>query len=572
MSPSELANIHLVSDIPGSERWPIRALFQRDVDTDRVTSGLIPYLRDSSQVRFFNPLTLTLLPMDRHGHTVLSEMPAIRRETCHLDHQDWQTLERLDFYRFRWIDNPAQYGALDWNSNRSRLVAIDGQHRLFGLKRLWDDSASGGDFLQWRIPVVVVSFRSEEQRQATPTVLDTVRSIFVSINTNAQEVNDARRILLSDDSVNALCTQELIEAAHSNDKRIKSVRKRNRLPLLFFDWRGEEKNKRAVRSTAALKTTAEIRDWFQNYLLGSDLEVDQRKAMEIVPTSPLYSAFVRKRLTHEHAELVRQWARERLLPGLEHVLENFTPFAKYIETLRLIEERIQYPTHPDVVRHAFDQLRFGSNRAHGKLQEHVNDALKEIMTAIETAKTQNLDRIISEDIGLRGVVWAFGHLRNRFAGPPDWLEYAQRFTASLNRVYDDGWLTAKSRRGKRGFLLHVVEDQAGTIVNYRLESAKNALGTHLALLVAAYGMPWPPAWKFSWTAFMEDRLGTWQWTIERGYRKQFKGELQEQYPEGGTPLIQAANQKAHRRARHQTGRFRTVLAQIVESKLGGGSE
>ena len=566
--PKELEHIDLVSQIPGAEKWPVRSLFQREVDTDRVTRGLIPYLQDSNRVRFFNPLTLTLLPMDDHGHTVLPAMPAIHDAVETIDGVEWNVLERPDFYRFRWTKDSSHYGVVEWNDSRSRLVAIDGQHRLFGLKRLWRDPMLSDDFLAWRIPVVVVSFRAREFGGQAATVLDTVRSIFVAINTNARQVNEAREVLLSDASINALCTQELLESAHANDQRPLSDRDHEKLPLLFFDWRGEERGGKLVKSRVALKTTVEIRDWFCNYFLGPDFDKHsvQQKAMEITPGHPLHAAFLDGRLTHQQAECVRLWFRDHLLEPLEYLLTTFAPYGRYVAELRRIERETRFPRQIDVVRHAFEDLRFGSNQADETLQADVRELRTSIENAIERAKATHLGRLIQEDIGFRGIAWAFGRFRERFSGPPNWLQYSRRFTAALNRAYDDGWLTLSQKTPNGRLLRHVAEDHAETIVNYRLQSAQNALGTHVALLVGAYGTPWPKEWRFSWAAFLEDRLETWRWTVERGYRKEFKSALLEQYPEQGTPLTQAVNRKASTKARQQAGRFRAALERIAESK------
>ena len=64
LQPAQLNWVSLISDIRGSERWQVRDLFQRDVDNLRVTDSLLPYLQDQKRIKFFNPLTLTLLPMN----------------------------------------------------------------------------------------------------------------------------------------------------------------------------------------------------------------------------------------------------------------------------------------------------------------------------------------------------------------------------------------------------------------------------------------------------------------------------------------------------------------------------
>src|SRR5512140_1280555 len=69
ISKKDLDEISLVQSIPGSETWRVRDLFQRDVDQNRVLDEILPYLQDTEKVKFFNPLTLVLLPMDQGNNT-----------------------------------------------------------------------------------------------------------------------------------------------------------------------------------------------------------------------------------------------------------------------------------------------------------------------------------------------------------------------------------------------------------------------------------------------------------------------------------------------------------------------
>ena len=55
----------LVEDIPGSEDWGYDAIFQRDIDEDRVKEELLnDYLLIPEKFKFFNPLTIALLPYE----------------------------------------------------------------------------------------------------------------------------------------------------------------------------------------------------------------------------------------------------------------------------------------------------------------------------------------------------------------------------------------------------------------------------------------------------------------------------------------------------------------------------
>src|SRR5262245_8271177 len=69
---SEINKLTLVAEIPDSEQWPVRELFQRDVDAERVSDGLIPYFKKAEKIKFFNPLTIALLPIDPTGRILHS--------------------------------------------------------------------------------------------------------------------------------------------------------------------------------------------------------------------------------------------------------------------------------------------------------------------------------------------------------------------------------------------------------------------------------------------------------------------------------------------------------------------
>ena len=81
LTPPQLDWVSLISDLRGSERWPVRDLFQRDVDNERITESLLPYLQDEEKIKFFNPLTLTLLPISENDDSVLSQMPMEEAES-----------------------------------------------------------------------------------------------------------------------------------------------------------------------------------------------------------------------------------------------------------------------------------------------------------------------------------------------------------------------------------------------------------------------------------------------------------------------------------------------------------
>ena len=64
----ELDKLKLITQLPASEKWPIRNLFQRDINHERVHEEIIPYFLNSNTIKFFNPLTIVLLPTDSNTH------------------------------------------------------------------------------------------------------------------------------------------------------------------------------------------------------------------------------------------------------------------------------------------------------------------------------------------------------------------------------------------------------------------------------------------------------------------------------------------------------------------------
>jgi len=571
LTPDQLDWVSLISDISGSEQWPVRDLFQRDIDNERITESLLPYLQDEEKIKFFNPLTLTLLPMEENSGQVLRQMPRMIESSANEDGNEWDFIERKNYHRIGWVKDNPQFARLEWNDIRTRLVAIDGQHRLSALKRFRKDNdlAAHQGFMKWHIPIVIVSFRVGEGGNEPPSVLEVVRSIFIYINTEAKEVNRARAILLSDESVNAVCAQELVQVAHSNDVSPQSKYNPDRLPLLFYDWRGEDSEKQHTHAPASVKGVEEIYYWFERYILGEDFDAWQATALDIDLPHPLHKVFHDKKLTYTDSDQLRELIKKDLLPAVSYLLENFKPYRSYINALRELENKHLDRKKSDLARHAFHELRFGTNHAPESIKLKVKELLSEIKGEIEDQKRNLIHEPINRDIGMRGVVCAFGELYWRF-GYPGWVEYAKWFVQALNLVYDKGWIDRRSRAKRRSFLLHVVEDHSEEIVNYRLEDVKKAFGAYLQLLITAYGQPLPETWRADdWPAIKEtlldEDLGS---QILRGYKKQVRAEIKQDYPEGGRPLTEAVNQEAEKRKRKQIRRFERELDKI-ESTVSG---
>jgi hypothetical protein len=565
--PTDLGKTTLISDIPGSEAWPVPNLFQREVDQRRVSKSLLPYLQDQRRVKFFNPLTLTVLPFDPDKRHVLTAMPTIVESEEEEDGQRWRVIEMEGFYKYRHMPE-TPWGTVSWNDAVVKLVAIDGQHRLSALKRFTTDPKGDRDFQAWSIPVVILAFRGTGDVQKPRTILEVVRSIFVYINTEARVPNRARRILLSDESINDVCTQELLQLSHSNDVVEEGKRQLDRVPLLFYDWRGEEDEGRRIMAPSAVKRIEEINDWFERYIAGEDFSPQQETALGVQPVDPLKRTFIDRRLDAETCLAVRERVCADLIPAVALLLETFLPYRAYIAALRRLEK--EYMDKSDVARHAFYYLRFGSHQAGEAMHKLVMQMYEELVREIEAIKAKEIKHPLNLDIGMRGVISAFGELREMYSAAKgkgaDWRDFAGWFTKILNGLYTEGWFDIRGKPQVKVLLRHVIEDHNETVVNYRLEDAGNALGAYVALLVCAVGSRKRGIVKQDlWNEKHEEFTDRLEGCVMRGYRKEVRPQLRERYPKGGRELTEAVKQEAEKK----TAKHMKKLEEAVETIVSG---
>ena len=130
LKATQLKKISLISEIPGSEKWQVRDLFQREVDQKRVNESILPYLQ-SDRVKFFNPITLTILPTNDLGQ-INSDIPLLTPKSKQFDSQTWEVLEYEPAPMFLFVEClhelvPGHANAIDPGSElavRARQVPV----------------------------------------------------------------------------------------------------------------------------------------------------------------------------------------------------------------------------------------------------------------------------------------------------------------------------------------------------------------------------------------------------------------------------------------------------------------
>jgi hypothetical protein len=538
-NPSELVKkINLIGEIRGSEKWSVPDLFQREVDEQRVNDDILPYLENQNLIKYFSPLTLTLLPiMDAvTGTSVVQEIPEIVEKEEEEGGRIWVTLEAENLYKFKYAKDEPYYAEVSWNDSKIKPVAIDGQHRLSALKKRYlaaKQDESWADYTKWSIPAVIFGLKKVEGEGSTPSILEVVRKIFIYINKEAKPPTKNRNILLNDNSVNCILAQEVLEFSHQNDVRERNERDEAITPLLFYGWREDQiRRGQMVPSPAQLKTVTEIHGLIESYLLGEDFTPEQITSLSIEPDHELHEAMNNGGIHSENIKKTRKYLQENILKGITHFFNNFEPYLNYSNGLRRLEE--EKLNSSNLANHAFHKLRFGTHQGLDTDRGAIENEFNTIISEIITLKNQYIPNLIDLDISLRGIICAFANLRIRYRtelGSDNWLEYSKWFTDMLNRMYRDGWFENNMPDDKKNLYRQITEDHNSRTINYRFEDVKKGAGTFFTLIIGAYGKKNSNFPGGCWDEIQETYIAEILNTLQGGYKRQAKVELQ------GTPGV-----------------------------------
>ena len=183
MSLREIASrVNYAKEIHSSQS--LSDMIQRTLE-DKRSKEIAAYLRDTSD-RFFNSLVVAVYDGDPLWHP-LSNVKGRYAEQINLDLNE-ETIESVGFLTL---------------SGDEKLFALDGQHRLAGIKR-----AIGGRMLSSDDDDVSVIFLGHKN---TSDGLEATRRLFTTLNKTARPVAKNAVIALDEDDVMAICVRRLIE-------------------------------------------------------------------------------------------------------------------------------------------------------------------------------------------------------------------------------------------------------------------------------------------------------------------------------------------------------------------------
>lgn len=242
--------LKIAEDISASldTKWTLTELFQREVDRERVEKDIVKgFLKDPNKLKFWNALTVVLLPRTKEGRMLDSFGSTGNGPKIPYDGQDptdtgWAnaiqsqgaTLVNFGGVQYAWLNDQAR---LRWDADRVHPVAVDGQHRLAALKLYKGDSELSALARGTQIPVLVLlldqacGYASPNTGAGRPIRM-IAREIFTDLNKNAKRVDKARELILDDWSLEARCCRSLITDETAADSK-------NQLPLSLIRWQDD---------------------------------------------------------------------------------------------------------------------------------------------------------------------------------------------------------------------------------------------------------------------------------------------------------------------------------------------
>jgi hypothetical protein len=253
---AELSELTFARDIR-PDKIDFELLMQRDIDEERVRLEMEPYLNPSrenftlAEIRarsvFFPPLLAAIVPtkgksMEAYYTDENNEITLTQNKEHVI--REWPGLFKLTYFSstnphaYRLEVNGSQNDSIEdirvqrepvkleiriakGNQYGAKLVIIDGQHRLFTIKQVYNKHPELLEDLG--VPVCILfapnATRQRNQEYAplrVPTVPEVFRHLFVDVNNTAKQVGGHFNILLSDDTIGSLTCRKFCDYIFNN--------------------------------------------------------------------------------------------------------------------------------------------------------------------------------------------------------------------------------------------------------------------------------------------------------------------------------------------------------------------
>jgi hypothetical protein len=530
--PVKYIQTHISFDMDGSNKerlfanlLPVREIFQtkdmgfddlmqRDIDDGRVSTELIKYLLEpGSAVKFFPPIVAVVVPVGTHKQ-LLPKYPDITEETeqgpnfiRHIQRSGPKGRESFEFEQLEVSGQLCEfdYAKLRINTNKCKIVIVDGQHRAMALLALyrnikgWPDNTAAFrhyyarwtpdhlkqfDLSKISLPITICAFPTLTGETTPLKVTEACRAVFLALNKNARPVSRARNILLNDRDLVPFFERAILEEVKNYD-----INSPNRLRLWNFEL-DAEKDRSVLTSVVALSGVMHL-----HLLLERALMLNQKPAGFYIHGTSNYwlkkniDYTILRRLDGANilgAELANNTTRfsftTEALNGLldsfktrylRYIIKGFQEFAPYAAMSAAASDiEVLLRAQTDKRTHAMLFEGQGVLRVFRQYVEDLTSEAKEQRDLKRTTQASELDAILNELKLLQENVTKYeGEFRQKRAQTllhtvaPGKMQYLNSY---VDRLYKENFTTAAFQIALFSTFFFMMEDYHGQDGDLRL--------------------------------------------------------------------------------------------------------
>lgn len=237
MSVTEaLTHLSLAQSLALDPEEPVNLdeLMQRDLSEGRAHNEIAEYLKQPGQLKFFNSLTVVLMPVANGRPQVAFPVSALQPRT-----ENGMLVTDVGPVTIKRLGTTA-FGHLSWATDSVSAVIIDGQHRFAAIRRVREEMPALMQADVTSLPILLLVL--DERAGFSPSVggqqgiVKASRAIFTDINKYAVKVSSDREYLLDDLSLNAVSMRRLITSGIGGTTRTELEASPSRVPLAVVDW------------------------------------------------------------------------------------------------------------------------------------------------------------------------------------------------------------------------------------------------------------------------------------------------------------------------------------------------
>lgn len=359
----DIDDLSTASELFSPDKIEFEELIQRDIDHSRVKKIANDYLsKGQGRVIFFPPLLACIALIDDDGglkkqYSNVSnslvkdtDVGPVLRTTWDVDGFELDLPEADSDSSDRTIHFEGQEhfyydfaATLKFNPKKTKLVVLDGQHRLEALRLLRKNGDQNAIIAGLEIPVCVIwAPEAVGDQESNENMTQDFRELFVRVNSEPRKVSGHFIILLKDDSYSAMAIRRLADKW----KATTASNQWSRLHLLEWNTREDERVDVRTRdfSITTVSIVAKILD---EHLFSQGVAPDllnlESSEVEFEKIDPNFSwdGLVDRTQKTKIDDLVKKHIDQILVPALDFLFRSPTPYRRLENSLDEAFKRLQ---------------------------------------------------------------------------------------------------------------------------------------------------------------------------------------------------------------------------------------